>query len=92
MTYAELADAREPRRPRPARARRRREDRVLLALSDSVEFVAVWFGALKIGAVVAEAYTFLQRGDYAYYLGYTGARVVVVDETTPREGRRRRGP
>lgn len=59
-----------------------RGDRVLLALSDSVEFVAVWFGALKIGAVVAEAYTFLHEADYAYFLGYTGARVVVVDETT----------
>jgi len=60
----------------------RAEERVLLVLADSVEFVALWYGAQKIGAVTAEAYTFLQPKDYAYYLDYTRARVVVVDETT----------
>ena len=60
----------------------RPEDRVLLALSDGPEFVACWYAALKVGAVVAEAYTFLPVKDYAYYLGYTRARVVIVDETT----------
>src|SRR5262245_43647289 len=59
-----------------------RGDRVLLALSDSAEFVACWFGALKIGAVVAEAYTFLPVKDYRYYAQYTEARVVVVDAGT----------
>ena len=60
----------------------RAEERVLLALGDSVEFVALWYGAQKIGAVTAEAYTFLQPKDYAYYLEYTDARVVVADEAT----------
>jgi benzoate-CoA ligase family protein len=60
----------------------RPEDRVLLALSDGPEFVATWYAALKIGGVVAEAYTFLPPKDYAYYLSYTRARVVVVDATT----------
>ena len=60
----------------------RPEDRVLLALSDGPEFVASWFGALKIGAVVAEVYTFLRVKDYAYYLEYGRPRVVVVDGTT----------
>ena len=60
----------------------RAEERVLLVLSDSVEFVALWYGAQKIGAVTAEAYTFLQPKDYAYYLDYTRAGVVVVDGTT----------
>jgi benzoate-CoA ligase family protein len=58
------------------------QDRVLLVLADSVDFVAVWYGAQKIGAVTAEAYTFLQPKDYAYYLEYTDAKVVVADETT----------
>ena len=58
------------------------QDRVLLVLGDSVEFVALWYGAQKIGAVTAEAYTFLQAKDYAYYLEYTDAKVVVADETT----------
>ncbi|WP_199433533.1 benzoate-CoA ligase family protein [Qaidamihabitans albus] len=56
--------------------------RVLLALSDGVEFVASWYGAQKIGAVTAEVYTFLQPKDYAYFLDYTGASVVVVDAVT----------
>ena len=60
----------------------RAEERVLLVLADSVEFVALWYGVQKIGAVTAEAYTFLKPKDYAYYLDYTRAGVVVVDETT----------
>ena len=60
----------------------RAEERVLLVLADSVEFVALWYGAQKIGAVTAEAYTFLPAKDYAYFLDYTRAGVVVVDTTT----------
>ena len=60
----------------------RQEERVLLALSDGVEFVAAWYGAQKIGAVTAEVYTFLPAKDFAYYLDYTRAGVVVVDATT----------
>jgi benzoate-CoA ligase family protein len=60
----------------------RAEERVLLVVADSVEFVALWYGTQKIGAVTAEAYTFLQPKDYAYYLDYTRASVVVADATT----------
>ncbi len=60
----------------------RQGERVLLALSDGVDFVAVWYGAQKIGAVTAEVYTYLQVKDYAYFLRYTEARVVVVDRVT----------
>jgi benzoate-CoA ligase family protein len=60
----------------------RAEERVLFVLGDSVEFVALWYGAQKIGAVTAEAYTFLQPKDYAYYLDYTRGGLVVVDPTT----------
>jgi benzoate-CoA ligase family protein len=56
--------------------------RVLLALSDGVEFVATWYAAQKIGAVTAEVYTYLQPKDYRYYLDYTEAGVVVVDGVT----------
>ncbi|MBD0329998.1 MAG: benzoate-CoA ligase family protein [Thermoleophilia bacterium] len=58
------------------------EERVLLILGDSVELVALWYGAQKIGAVTAEAYTFLEPKDYAHYLDYTRAGVVVADATT----------
>jgi benzoate-CoA ligase family protein len=60
----------------------RPQERVLLALADSIEFVAAWFAAQKIGAVTAEVYTFLPPKDYAYYVDYTGATVVVVDGAT----------
>ncbi|MEU3624386.1 benzoate--CoA ligase [Amycolatopsis coloradensis] len=56
--------------------------RVLLALNDSVEFVAVWYAAQKIGAVTAEVYSFLQPKDYAYYLNYTDAVAVIADGAT----------
>jgi benzoate-CoA ligase family protein len=60
----------------------RQEERVLLALSDGVEFVATWYAAQKIGAVTAEVYAFLPPKDFAYYLEYTRAGVVVVDSQT----------
>ncbi|MBN6037141.1 benzoate-CoA ligase family protein [Amycolatopsis sp. 195334CR] len=56
--------------------------RVLLALNDGVDFVAVWYGAQKIGAVTAEVYTFLQPKDYEYFLNYTEALAVIADATT----------
>ena len=60
----------------------KREQRVLLAVSDSPEFVAMWYAILKIGAVVADVYTFLQPKDYEYYLNYSRAEVAVVDTVT----------
>lgn len=60
----------------------RAQQRVLLALNDSVAFVATWYAVQKIGAVTAEVYTFLQAKDYAYYIDYTAAAVVVVDGVT----------
>ena len=58
----------------------RPQQRVLLVLADGPEFVASWYAALKIGAVTAEAYTFLPAKDYAYYLRYTEAAVAIVDD------------
>ena len=60
----------------------RAQDRVLIAMSDSVEFVATWYAAQKIGAVTAEVYTFLPPKDYAYYIDYTAAAAVVSDRDT----------
>ena len=51
------------------------EDRVLIGLSDSVEFAATFFGVLKIGAVVTMVNPELPDGDYEHYLEYTRARV-----------------
>jgi benzoate-CoA ligase family protein len=58
------------------------EDRVLLAINDSPEFVISWYGIIKIGAVATDVYTFLHPDDYTYFLDYTRAKVVIVDEST----------
>ncbi|MDQ2975033.1 MAG: AMP-binding protein, partial [Acidobacteriota bacterium] len=59
----------------------RMEDRVLLALPDSPEFVWTWFGAARIGAVITMVNPLLPAEDYKYYLDYTRARVAVVHES-----------
>jgi benzoate-CoA ligase family protein len=55
------------------------EDRVLIGLSDSIEFVAAFFGVLKIGAVVTMVNPELPESDYEYYLQYTRARAFVAE-------------
>ncbi|MEK6407180.1 MAG: benzoate-CoA ligase family protein [Acidobacteriota bacterium] len=55
------------------------EDRVLIVLPDSIEFVATWFGIAKIGAVITMVNTILPAADYQYYLEYTRAKVAVVE-------------
>ncbi|MEN3333070.1 MAG: hypothetical protein V7641_2435, partial [Blastocatellia bacterium] len=54
------------------------EDRVLMVLPDSIEFVATWFAIAKIGAVITMVNTILPTADYEYYLDYTRAKVAVV--------------
>jgi benzoate-CoA ligase family protein len=58
------------------------EDRVLLVLQDSPEWVASWFATMKIGGVATHAYTYLQPSDYEYFLNYVRPRVVIADATT----------
>ncbi len=59
----------------------RMEDRVLFVLPDCPEFVAGWFGASKIGAVITMVNPLLTVSDYAYYLDYTRARVAIIAES-----------
>lgn len=58
------------------------ENRVLLALNDSIELVTCWFAAIKVGGVACTVYTHLQEKDYEYYLNYTRAKIIVVDKST----------
>src|SRR5580658_6601910 len=44
----------------------REEQRVLLILPDIPEFVAAYFGTMKIGAVAVPTRTALRSSDYAY--------------------------
>lgn len=54
------------------------EQRVLLLLPDSPEFVAAYLGTMKIGAVAVPASTALRADDYAYFLAESRARVLIV--------------
>lgn len=57
----------------------RPEDRCLLGILDSVEFVASFFGVLKAGGVVCMVNPELPDEDYSYYLRYTRCRALLVD-------------
>src|SRR5678815_3687924 len=57
------------------------EERILIALPDSPEFVWSWFGAARIGAVITMVNPLLPASDYPYYLEYTRARVAVIHES-----------
>ena len=52
-------------------------DRVLMALLDTPEFAAVFFGAIKLGAVPIPVGTDLSAGEYALLLDDSRARVAV---------------
>ena len=56
------------------------ENRVLLAVPDSAEFVAAFFGAAKIGAVAIPVNTMAKPEDYVYFLNDSGAKAFVVHE------------
>jgi benzoate-CoA ligase family protein len=56
-----------------------REQRVMIVLPDSPEFIAAYLGAIKIGAVAVPCNTFLGPSEYAYFLRETRAPLLVTD-------------
>lgn len=53
-------------------------DRLLLILPDGPEFVAAYFGAVKIGAVAVPTNPGLRASDYAYFLDESEAAAAIV--------------
>jgi benzoate-CoA ligase family protein len=53
-------------------------DRVLIVLPDSLEFIASFFGAAKIGAIAVPVNSMAREKDYQHYLKDSGARFVMV--------------
>lgn len=81
-TYAEVA-ARANRFGRLlVQAGVRPEERVLLALPDGPDWVAAFFGILKIGAVVVMVNPELRPEAIEYFYGYTDASVALVSEAS----------
>lgn len=58
----------------------RPEDRVLIGLNDTPEFVATIFGTLRVGGVVAMVNPLLTPEELRYYLEYTRARFFVCTQ------------
>ena len=79
LTYAELAE----RAGRVATAWQelgvRPGDRVLLILPDSPDWLACFFGAIKMGAVAVPVNPFTRAPDYAYYVSDCRPRLAVVE-------------
>jgi benzoate-CoA ligase family protein len=58
-----------------------REERVVILLHDTPEFLYSFFGAIKIGSVAVPVNTLLPASEYEYILRDTQACVVIVDES-----------
>jgi len=56
------------------------EDRVMMLLLDVPQFYAVFFGAVKIGAIPVPVNTMMTYEDYEYYLNDSRARCLAVSE------------
>ncbi len=56
------------------------EQRVLLLLLDTIDFPAVFLGAIKAGLVPIPVSTMLKPADYAHYLRDSRARAVVISD------------
>jgi benzoate-CoA ligase family protein len=59
----------------------RPEERVLIVLPDGFAFAETFFGVLRAGAVFAMVNPLLKRDDFAHYLDYSKARVVVAHQS-----------
>ncbi len=57
------------------------EERVFLLLLDTPEFAAIFFGAIKIGAIPVPVNTLLKPADYQYMLNNSRARVAIVSDS-----------
>lgn len=53
-------------------------ERVMLALPDGIDFAAIFWGALKIGAIPVPVNTMLAAEDYAYLLRDSAAKALCV--------------
>jgi benzoate-CoA ligase family protein len=58
----------------------RREERILICLTDTIDWPTVFLGAIKAGVVAVPVNTLLTEDDYAFMLADSRARLLVVSE------------
>lgn len=78
VTYTQLAENVNRAGNALRRLGVRPEERILLSVLDSPEFVYAFWGAIKIGAVPVPVNTFMRADEYAYMLDDSRASVVVA--------------
>ena len=77
-TFAALAERVNRAARAFAEAGVRPEERVMIGLLDSIDFVAVFFGAMKLGAIPVPVNTLLTTDDYRYLLSDSRATTLVA--------------
>lgn len=55
-------------------------ERVLIVLPDSIEFIASFFGAAKVGAIAVPVNSMARAADYRHYVSSSGARFAIVQD------------
>ena len=84
-TYGELADRVERFGQALRRLGVRREERILICLTDTIDWPTAFLGAIKAGIVAVPVNTLLTEDDYAYMLEDSRARLLVLsDELYPK--------
>jgi benzoate-CoA ligase len=58
----------------------RREERILICLTDTIDWPTAFLGAIKAGVVAVPVNTLLTEDDYAFMLADSRARLLVVSE------------
>jgi len=79
ISFREL-NARVNRFGNALKPRLAKDDRVLLLLKDSPDFVAAYLGIMRIGAVAVPLSTRLSAQDLAFVIADSGAKVLLIDD------------
>ena len=58
----------------------RREERILICLTDTIDWPTAFLGAIKSGVVAVPVNTLMTEDDYRFMLADSRARVLVVSE------------
>lgn len=62
----------------------RRGDKVCVAVSNRPEFLEIWFGLAKLGAIMVPADPALREDEFAYVASHSDATVLVAEEAARR--------
>ncbi|MGH9774995.1 MAG: benzoate-CoA ligase family protein [Candidatus Acidiferrales bacterium] len=81
FTYAEVASAVDAAADSLLAGGMAPRERILIVLPDSLEFVAAFFGAAKIGAIAVPVNPAARRADYAHYIEDCAPRLAFVHES-----------